>query len=139
MLHGRSRDSLGVSMRILALDIGSRRTGVAFSEFPPGVPLVLPTLHHESARGFLDQVAQIVDRRRIDHIVVGLPLLSSGKEGLQAQRVRALLPSLALLGPQVSTLDERYSTVHHSSQDPDAVAACGILTVFLDRADAQSA
>ena len=135
MLRGRNRGSLGVSMRILALDVGLRRTGVAFAECPTGIPLVLPTLHHESARDFLAQVAELVRMRRIDHIVVGLPLLSSGKEGRQARCVRALLPSLALLGVCVSILDERYSTSHHFSQDPDAVAACSLLTVFIDRLD----
>ena len=120
-------------MRILALDIGMRRTGVAFAECPPGIPLILPTLCHMSTRGFLDQVAQLVHVRRIDHIVVGLPLLSSGKEGMQARYVRTLLPSLALLGACMSTLDERYSTSHDPSQDPDAVAALWILTVFIDR------
>lgn len=139
MLHGRSRGSLGVSMRILALDIGTRRTGVAFAECPPGIPLVLPTLRHASVRGLLDQVGELVRVRRVDHIVVGFPLLSSGKEGMQAQRVRALLPSLTLLGVSVSTLDERYSTPRHSSKDPDAVAALGILTVFIDRFDAAHA
>lgn len=126
-------------MRILALDIGTRRTGVAFAVCPPGIPLVLPTLCHESTRGFLDQIVQLVNARRIDHIVVGLPLLSSGKEGMQARHVRALLPSLALLGACVSTLDERYSTSHDPSQDPDAVAACGILTVFIDRLGTKNA
>ncbi|OGJ57358.1 hypothetical protein A3H22_00580 [Candidatus Peribacteria bacterium RIFCSPLOWO2_12_FULL_55_15] len=125
-------------MRILALDIGTRRTGVAFAECPPGIPFILTTLRHESVRGFLDQVAQLVDVRCIDHIVVGLPLLSSGKEGMQAQRVRSLLSLLALLGVCVSTLDERYSTSRNSSQNPDAVAACMILTVFIDRLDAKS-
>ena len=126
-------------MRILALDIGSHRTGVAFAECPPGIPLVLPTLHHTSVRGFLDQVAQLARARGIDHIVVGLPLLSSGKEGVQAQRVRALLSSLALLGARVSTVDERYSTPRNACPDPDAVAAWRILTVFIDRFATESA
>jgi len=138
MLRGRNRDSLGVSMRILALDVGSRRTGIAFAECPPGIPLLLPTVHHQSVGDFLDQLAQIINARHIDHIVVGLPLLSSGKEGKQAQRVRALLPLLALLGARVSTLDERYSTERNSLHDPDAVAAWKILTVFIDRLGAKS-
>lgn len=122
-------------MRILALDIGVRRTGVAYAECPPGVPLALPTLRHASVRALLEHVAQIVDARRVDHIVVGLPILSSGKEGMQAQRVRALLPSLARMGARVTTLDERHSTAHFS-HDPDAEAACTILMVYLDRLDA---
>ena len=125
-------------MRVLALDIGTRRTGVAFATFPPGIALILPTLRHTSIPRLLDQVAQLVHVRRIDHIVVGLPLLSSGKEGVQAQRVRALLPSLAFLNARVSTLDERYSTVRNSPQDPDAMAAWEILTVFIDRLGAKS-
>lgn len=122
-------------MRILALDIGARRTGVAYAERPPGIPLTLPTLRHASVHALLEHVARIVDARRINHIVVGLPLLSSGKEGMQARRIRALLPSLAHRGVRVATLDERHSTAH-SSSDPDAEAACMILMVYLDRLDA---
>ncbi|MBI2117490.1 Holliday junction resolvase RuvX [Candidatus Peregrinibacteria bacterium] len=126
-------------MRVLALDIGTRRTGVAFAECPPGIPLLLPTVHHKSVGDFLDQLAQIINMRHVDHIVVGLPLLSSGKEGKQAQRVRALLPLLTLSGARVSTLDERYSTERNAlHDDSDAVAAWKILTVFIDRLGAQS-
>lgn len=120
-------------MRILALDVGARRTGVAYAEHPPGVLLSLPTFRHTSVHALLDHVAYMVDTRHIDHIVVGLPLLSSGKEGMQAQRVRALVPSLACMGVHVTMLDERHSTVRRCSCDPDAAAACAILTVFLDR------
>lgn len=120
-------------MRILALDLGARRTGVAYAAYPPGIPLALPTLCHASSWVLLEQVHRLIKERKIDHIVVGLPLLSSGREGKQARSVRALLPLLARLSVQVSLLDERYSTVRDSSNDPDAAAACAILTVFLDR------
>lgn len=132
MQRGRSRDSLSF-VRILALDIGTRRTGVAYAESPPGVPLVLPTLHHASSRILLQHVAQLLRERKIEQLVVGLPLLSSGHEGKQAKHVRALLPSFLDFGVPVATLDERYSSFSLVSQDIDAAAACAILTVFLDR------
>lgn len=124
-------------MRILALDIGTRKTGMAFAVYPPGILLSLPTFHHVSSSVLLCEVARLIQERNISHVVVGLPLLSSGKEGEQARRVRGVLSSMRHFGVQVSLLDERYTSTHHPSQDPDAVAACSILTVFMDRLDSK--
>lgn len=132
MQRGRSRDSLS-SVRILALDIGTRRTGVSYAEVPPGVPVVLPTLRHASSHALLQHVARLLRERKIDQLVIGLPLLSSGHEGKQAKHVRALLPSFLDFGVPVATIDERYSSHSLVAQDTDAAAACAILTVFLDR------
>ena len=117
---------------ILALDIGKRRTGVALYDSASGVPLPLDTIAHHSSEELVTRVASLCHERKAGHIVVGLPLLLSGKEGAQSSFVRSVSEALEALAP-VTFLDERYSTPRENDSDPDAAAACGILTTFIDR------
>ncbi|MDD4627916.1 MAG: Holliday junction resolvase RuvX [Candidatus Peribacteraceae bacterium] len=117
---------------ILALDIGKRRTGVAFYDSATAVPLPLDTIAHHSTEELLMHVAVLCKERKIDRIIVGLPLLLSGMEGEQSSFVRSVSEGLEALAP-VTFLDERYSTPRDRDSDPDAAAACGILTTFVDR------
>jgi putative Holliday junction resolvase len=71
-------------MRILALDVGNRRTGVAFLDDAVGIPLPLDTLMHQSMEELLPQIEQILTSRSVDRVIVGLPRLPSGEEGSQA-------------------------------------------------------
>ena len=120
-------------MNYLALDIGKRRTGVAFAEDEVGVPLSLETLIHESEDALLSAVQKLYTDRHIDHIVIGLPLLLSGEEGSQASFCKDIAHTLSERGISCSLLDERYSTPRNTEIDPDSAAACAILSTFLDR------
>jgi putative Holliday junction resolvase len=126
-------------MRFLALDIGERRTGVAYLDDATGVPLPLDTLHHANEAEFRAQVSALVDARKIDSIVVGLPRLPDGSEGAQARFVRERAAGLPSLSLPLEFIDERYTTPQRKtghkegkmpgSDDPDAAAACEILRV----------
>lgn len=113
--------------RILALDIGTKRTGAAYMDEETGVPLPLPTLHHTSAALLLEQVAALIAERHIDTLIVGLPLLPSGAEGAQARLVRSIADQMSARGWNVTLKDERYTTPRHTTGDPDAVAALQLL------------
>ncbi len=128
-------------MRYLALDIGKRRTGVAFLDEETGIPLPLDTLHHTSETELVTQVAAVSRSRDIAKIIVGLPLLPSGKEGEQAHYVREVADRLIHEGFKVTFLDERYTTkqsmlspiearISSKNTDGDAAAACAILSIF---------
>lgn len=121
-----------MEMHYLALDIGKRRTGVAFAESDVGVPVSLPTLEHTTLEELAEQVSALITERKIDHVVLGLPKLPGGEEGEQATYVRSFLPTLTKLGIPYSFIDERYSTQRTPDIDPDAAAACSILAVKLD-------
>lgn len=118
-------------MRLLALDVGMRHTGVAFFDEDTGVPVPLDTIHHDSVRELMTSVEQIVKERSIDHIVVGLPLLPSGKEGAQAQFVRTVTECLSERAIPFSLLDERYTTPRDATSDRNASAACSLLSLWL--------
>lgn len=114
-------------MRILAFDIGKRRTGVAFLDEATGVPLPLDTLKHASTGMLLEQIVSLITARKIDRVIVGLPLLLSGKEGSQAAFVRSVAEKIHLSGTPVTFLDERYSNDRGIPRDKDAFAAWNLL------------
>lgn len=120
-------------MRILALDIGKRRTGVAFSDDTIGIPLPLDTLLSKDEADLVSQILVLCDEREIDLLVIGLPLLLSGQEGSQSTFVRFIGNRLEEAEIPVQYLDERYTTQKSGENDGDARAACTLLQLFLDR------
>ncbi|MSR67411.1 Holliday junction resolvase RuvX [Candidatus Peribacteria bacterium] len=127
-------------MNILALDIGLRRTGISYGETKSGIVIALDTMQHTTPEELSEQVKIIVKSKKIDHVIIGLPLLPSGLEGEQVSLVKAaakMIENESGLTPEF--LDERYTTkIHFSARgsDPDATAACALLTVWLDRKNA---
>lgn len=127
-------------MNLLALDIGLRKTGVAFGETKSGILMALDTLRHESNDELTEKVSKIVRNKKIDQLIVGLPLLPSGEEGTQSTLVREAAKTIeATTGLHAEFLDERYTTkaaFTAKGSDPDAIAACALLTVKMDRKNA---
>jgi len=120
-------------MRLLALDIGKRRTGVAFFDEATGVPLPLDTLTHTSTDELLTLIETLVRERKIDRLIVGLPLLPSGKDGAQSEYVRSVAESLKERGMAVSLMDERYSNPTDSTKNRDAYAAWNLLQTAVSK------
>ena len=130
-------------MRILALDVGKRRIGVAISD-----PLAITARPHSTIdrnQEAPDKIAALVAEMEVGKILVGLPLHLSGAEGPQTEDVRKFV---AKLQPQVSVpieyRDERLTTVEaeHRLSDRrvdwrkrkkqiDAVAASILLEEYL--------
>jgi len=124
-----------IKSRLLALDIGNRRTGVAFAEEKSGFVMALNTLQHRSEEDLVKQVSAIVKARGITELIVGLPRLPQGEEGSQATKARATALLLEQeLSLKVTLLDERYTSMtREEGVDPDAQAACSLLSVVLDQ------
>ena len=98
-------------MRILALDVGKRRIGIAVSD-PLGItarPHSTIQRNQESA----SKIAAIAQDLAVEQIVIGLPLHLDGSEGEQAEDVRRFAAKLApLIGPTtVAFRDERLTRV----------------------------
>jgi putative Holliday junction resolvase len=99
-------------MRVLALDVGERRIGVAVSD-PTGL-LATPhgVIHRRSKAQDFAAVARMVAELGAERVVVGLPLSLNGDVGPQARRVMRYAQALAqALSVPVELYDERYSTV----------------------------
>lgn len=120
-------------MRFLGLDIGTRRTGVAFADSEDDILFSIETLSHSSEQELFDYVCRTVVLRSIDEVVLGYPLLLSGERGSQAEIV--LHFQELLIGAKIpcSLVDERYTTTANAKYDKDAASACEILTLRLKR------
>lgn len=99
-------------MRILAVDMGERRVGLAVSD-PTGTvaqPLSVAVL--EEPDEILEVVAEAARRAGAEALVIGLPRHMNGEEGEGARRARALAAALTeRLGVPVDLWDERLTTV----------------------------
>ncbi len=122
-----------VIMRYLGLDVGLKRTGVAFADSEDDILFSLETISHSSMEELLSTVRTLATERNIDEVVVGLPLLPSGKKGAQAQIVLKFAEALQEAKILHSLLDERYTSTSQKDLDKDAVAACQILAVKLQK------
>jgi len=133
-------------VRLLALDVGDVRIGVAVSDETRTLASGLTTLRARGPRQDVQQVAALVREQQAAEVVVGLPLRLDGTPGPQAEKVAAFVERLrrALRVP-VTTRDERLSSVAASErlveagvrrrarkQKLDQAAACLILQELLD-------
>ena len=99
-------------MRIVALDIGDRRIGVAVSDELGVTAQGVTTIHRRSAEKDLAAIAELVATWRAESIVVGLPLTLEGTEGPRATSVRGFMRRLArVVSVPIRAWDERFSTV----------------------------
>jgi putative Holliday junction resolvase len=108
-------------VRVIALDIGEKRIGVAVSD-PTGTvatPLAVVDTGPALANG--DKLMRIVKDYEPELVVVGLPLSMDGTEGAQARRVRDTAKRLARFLPErVEFIDERLSSVEASRRMREA-------------------
>ena len=135
--------------RILGLDFGRARIGVAISDELQMLAHPLETIpaNEEPA----SRVAEIVREKQVDHVVAGIPRQMNGQIGPAATEVLEFVEKLrAILPCPVVTWDERLTTVaaHRALRDAgkktrdtrsyvDQVAAQMILQTYLDRRAAQ--
>ncbi len=98
--------------RVLALDVGKRRIGLAVSD-PLGVTAQgLDTLERTTIREDLARLAEIASSKDVGLLLLGNPLHMSGREGRQAEYVREFAGRLgAATGLPVKFWDERLTTV----------------------------
>ena len=98
-------------MRVLGLDVGDRRIGVAVSDELGITAQGVETIFAKSLRADADRVEELCRRYGTDRVVAGLPMLLSGQEGAQASRVRRFCDELVSSGLNVRFMDERLTSV----------------------------
>jgi putative Holliday junction resolvase len=122
-------------VKVLALDYGRARTGVAVSD-PTGT-IARPLGVVEAAdRDGLAQLAALIEEHEVERVVVGLPLTLRGERGEQARETETFVEALAAVSSApVVTFDERFTT-DLAEQWPadapeDARAAAHLLSSYL--------
>jgi len=134
--------------RILAVDWGERRIGLALSDETQTLAQPLTTLTRRPGKRFpLAQLLEQVSKHRVVTIVVGLPLNEAGDEGDAAHAARALADDIkGRVGDvEVTMWDERMTTARvlaavremggstrGRKEDVDAMAAALLLQHYLD-------
>ncbi|MFM7677762.1 MAG: Holliday junction resolvase RuvX [Roseiflexaceae bacterium] len=97
--------------RVLALDVGERRIGVAICDASRLLASPYTTLHATPVAIFYKKLQHIVAIEDIVQLVVGLPVSLNGHEGPQAQRIRQFIEALmAHVHVPIATCDERYTS-----------------------------
>jgi len=136
-------------MRVLGLDLGARRIGLAISDEEGRIAFPAGHLERTAPKRDLAALAALIAERRVGRAVVGLPLHLDGRAGPEAEAARAFARTLAKrAGIPVDTLDERWTSVaaQRSLREAgrgvarrrgkgvvDAVAATLLLSTYLDR------
>ena len=134
--------------RVLAIDYGSRRIGIAVSD-PLGITITqLPAIRREGDRKDIEAIANIAAEYEVSSVVIGLPIHTDGTEGVQAARAKSFGAKVAeRLNLPVMPWDERLTTAQAErclidagmrrekrKEARDSLAAALILSSALDAA-----
>jgi putative Holliday junction resolvase len=136
-------------MRVLGVDFGEKRIGLAVSDPTGKIATPLETVHRRAGkRPPLAEIERIAEPLDIEHVVVGLPLDLRGEENDWCREVREVGRKIGeRLGVSVSFVDERLSSVRaeravresglkkaerERKERVDAAAAQLILQAWLD-------
>jgi len=98
--------------RILAVDPGGRRVGLALSDPLRIIASPYKTLLVNGNEDAVDQILQVIEAKKVTEVVVGIPLRPGAEKSEQAQRVAVFIAELSKRAAQpVHTMDESYSSV----------------------------
>lgn len=125
-------------MKVLALDYGSARTGVAVSDPTGTLARPLGVVERVRTPAGLQRLVELIRSEGAERVVVGLPLTLRGERGEQALETDAFVGALrAAVDVPIEAFDERFTT-DLAEQDPgapnlppDARAAAHLLTSYL--------
>jgi putative Holliday junction resolvase len=137
--------------RILALDLGKKRIGMAISDELGITAQGIPTLERRNKRSDFTALAALVRDNNIRQIVLGLPLRMSGEEGTQADWVRQFAEELKKhVDVPVALRDERWTSkqaervlmgsgIRHEDRKPaiDRMSAVILLQDYMDSREHQ--
>lgn len=100
-----------MSKRVLGLDVGDVRIGVAVSDALGWTAQAVSTIHRKGLEGDLQAIQDLAEQFEVESVVVGYPLNMDGSVGSQADKVRAFADRLATrLNRAIKMWDERLST-----------------------------
>ena len=131
--------------RLLGLDIGEKRIGVALSDESQLLARPLTAITRAAKRADFETIGKLIAEHGVERVIAGLPRTRRGEEGLQARRVRRYVEALAAaIGVPIVYQDERYTSLEAEERlavrrrprqkgDIDAAAAAIILQDYLNQ------
>ena len=118
-------------MKVLALDYGSARTGVAVSDPTGTLARPLGVVDRAATDVGLEQILALITEEQPERVVVGMPITLRGEHGEQARETARFVESLrGALEIPVETYDERFTSV--LADGDDARAAAHLLSTYLE-------
>ena len=136
----------GITMRILGIDYGEKRIGLALSDPSNTVAQSLKVVNRNRTPSWLGEIKEIIDENKVEKIVIGLPKNMNGSIGEKGKEVLAFVKVLEkAISVPIVTWDERLTTVsaekvllqadlsRRKRKDIlDKLSACIILQNYLD-------
>lgn len=133
-------------MKIMAIDYGDARTGIAISDLLCSIVGTTTVIHSRRDEKTIDEISKLIQANQVGELVLGLPRNMDGSEGPRAELCRAFGKKLEeATGLSVQMWDERRTTVeahnilsehnYHGKKRKntvDAVAASLILEGYLN-------
>jgi putative Holliday junction resolvase len=122
-------------VKVLALDFGRARTGVAVSDPSGTIARPLEIVERAGSEAGLARLAELVREEEAERVVVGLPLTLRGERGEQARETEAFVDQLrGVISVPVESYDERFTTrLAQTAPGPDdARAAAHLLSSYLE-------
>ena len=124
-------------MKVVALDYGSARTGVAVSDPSGTIARPLGVVERAASEAGLERLVRLIRDEGAERVVVGLPLTLRGERGQQARETDAFVEALrTAVDVPVESYDERFTTglassVGSGEAPEDARAAAHLLSSYL--------
>ena len=134
--------------RILAIDYGDVRIGLAMSDLMHIIAKPFKTIKNHNSNDIFIEIEKIIEENNIGKIIVGLPLTLKGEYSKQTEKVLSFVDKLKIhVKIEVDTYDERLSSfqakkslIHqgvktgHNKEQIDQTAAAIFLQGYLDNA-----
>ncbi len=132
---------------IMALDVGSKRIGIAIAERGSSLALPLATIERSSRRRDLEQIESYLESYGVEEVVVGDPVTLAGERGIAARALDPFVEDLRrIFTGAIHRIDERLTTAQATKtliaadvsrrkrrEIVDRMAAALILETFLAR------
>lgn len=123
-------------MKVLALDFGRARTGVAVSDPTGTLARPIGVVERAATKDGLERLRALVEDHGAELVVVGMPLTLRGERGEQARETERFVAALRRVLPVVvEVFDERFTS--RLAAGDDAKAAAHLLSGYLERSRAR--
>lgn len=133
--------------RILAIDIGEKRIGIAVSDALSIIAQGLETIQRKNAEDTLNKIKDLIKKYKVSKIIVGMPLNMDGTKGPSAETIEGYVAILKKeTGVDIGMVDERLTTAQGErilldadlsrkkrKNSIDKIAAQLILQTYLDQ------
>jgi putative Holliday junction resolvase len=108
--------------RILAIDLGSKRIGLAMTDPLHMIASPYKTIHYRSDKQLISDVMAVVEANAVETVVIGLPLHEDSSESEGSSRSRSFAAKLNRRGIDTVLWDERYT----SRDAEESLRRCGL-------------